>query len=133
MAASPDGVIRAHDGNPVCALETKGLGFNDKDGDIHKLISKSKDKKSFPTALKNGQYELKTDHKFYAQVQGQMGVVGVSRCLFVACTGAEGESRIHFYVRLDRDYFTMLLEKVKLVNSYLEERDLLLPIGQKNK
>jgi hypothetical protein len=112
----------------MAVLEVKGLGF-----DMDELIRTSTKSKTFPIGISESatEYYLKPEHKFYTQVQGQMGVVGVSRCLFIACTGDEGQSQISIWVPFNSTFFENILNKVRLVNSALENTDLLVKIGEK--
>ncbi|KAJ3400131.1 hypothetical protein HDV05_001328, partial [Chytridiales sp. JEL 0842] len=132
VAASPDGVF--YIGDTISrVLEVKGVGFNENAVSMEALIRQKHGRKEFPLSFADDGATicLKKDHKFYDQVQGQMGVVAVESCTMVFCTGVKGEHRFVLGVPFDAARWEEILTKVLELNDYLETFQYLTPLGTK--
>ncbi|XP_069125296.1 uncharacterized protein [Argopecten irradians] len=63
--------------------------------------------------------ELRKDHEYYAQVQGEMGIIGLPWCDFVVWTGAECNNIFVERVQFDVEFTTTMMPK--LVAFYVEK------------
>ena len=106
VGCSPDGLVACH-----CCTPTQGL-LEVKCPASHEGLSPAElcEKSTFFCKLENSQVVLKRTHKYYYQVQGQMGVTGMTWCDFVVWTPA-GMSieRVHF----DSSLWRTLLQKIQ--------------------
>lgn len=77
LGASPDGLIMK---NEPCLIEIKTV-YNPKDLSLEELYTNRKD---FCLSKNDkGNFELKKSHKYYTQIQGQLGVCNLNTCVFV--------------------------------------------------
>ncbi|XP_049527530.1 uncharacterized protein LOC119459075 [Dermacentor silvarum] len=97
LAASPDRIVVLHGEQGLlevkCPFSKKGMTAEDA----------SKDSK-FCCMLKDGQIQLKQDHAYYYQVQGQMATTGHKWCDFVIWTKAQKPNEMH-HIHVERIFF----------------------------
>ena len=99
LGASPDGVVVDGSGRRVKIVEVK-CPFNAKDKTIEEAC---KDNKAFCCGIVNGKPDLKDDHDYYYQIQGQMAITGVHECDFVVWTPKDLFVQT---VKFDPDFWT---------------------------
>lgn len=78
LAASPDGLLYKTNFDPLL-VEIKCI-FNEKNLPLTTLCSRANFCLKFD---ENFSFSLKTSHPYYFQVQGQMGITNIKKCLFV--------------------------------------------------
>ena len=108
MAASPDGLVLdcSDPANPCGLLEIKCPARGEKVSLVDLCTKPELKSSAFFLRYSNGKFSLKTTHKYYYQVQGQLYITGRPWCDFVVWTPS--------YISVERIWFDSILWSTKM-------------------
>lgn len=105
VGASPDGVVSSEERTVLLEIKCPYKWRKSK------ILDACKDDDFYCTSDENGNISLKSNHRYFTQVQGQMGVCNIDLCHFVVHTL---EDFVVIPVKYDQIFWQELLEKIKL-------------------
>lgn len=103
LGGSPDGFLYSREKEPMI-LEIKCI-FNLQGDSLGSLVEKRKD---FCLYENGGEFSLKRSHKFYTQIQGQMAMSGIQKCLFVVFHSKDTNKLFSEIIDFDEGYWQKL-------------------------
>ena len=105
IGASPDGFVSSEEGSYLLEIKCPYKWRNSK------ITEACKDPDFYCNSDENGNITLKTNHRYFTQIQGQMGVCKMDMCHFVVFTLVDF---VVISVRFDQLFWQNLLEKIQL-------------------